>query len=385
MSDFQLNIPNDGIDLAQMVTLKDIARKAALSVYTVSDILNCGDQRYRESTRRRVRQIAERAGYRPHRQAQMTRTGRSRTIGFIVHASLLQTAYERAYHVSRYIRSAGYQVMIHDTLLAEGSGAAAVSAMVENRVEGVILASYTEDFGRDEIEALRRARIPLVTLRTAHYPGIPLVTCDCRQGVRDLTRHMLERGYRHLAFFTPGYDPRNWLSSERVNGFGDAIRAAGGKIVETDLSEEDAGAAREKPKRGRPLTGEVMVYPVTASSLNPFTVGQQAMRRLLQRPSRPRAVLCQNDDWAVGAAAACAEAGVRIPQDLAITGFDNTFVGATLVPRLTTVAQPIETMAQKTVELLFKLIHGTKIPPREELVQIPCELLIRESCGNRTG
>lgn len=369
-----------------MVTLRDVAREAGLSVYTVSDILNCNDRRYRETTRRRVLRIGERLGYRPHRQAQMMRTGQSRTIGLILYTTLLQTAYERAYHVSRFIRANGYDVIVHDTVLAAGSGASAVAAMIADRVAGVILTSCTDDFGVKEIEALRREGIPLVTLRTRHHPGIPLVSFDDRRGLRDLTCHMVGRGYRHLAYLTQPSGPSDWFASERMDGFRDAIEAAGGKIVTPDRSRNPMRTAAGR-KAGHPASviGEVVIHQGDGSSLNPFLSGHQAMGELLRRPSRPQAVLCQNDDWAVGAIAACAEAGVRVPQDLAITGFDNTFVGDTITPRLTTMVQPIEAMAQKTVDLLFNLIRGVGVAPGEEVFKLPCQLVIRQSCGNPTA
>lgn len=100
-----------------------------------------------------------------------------------------------------------------------------------------------------------------------------------------------------------------------------------------------------------------------------------------KRAHRPEAVACSNDDWALGALTACAEAGARVPADIALTGFDNILVGNYGAVPLTTVAQPIEQMTNKAVELLVKQVRGEKLSASEELVKMPCQLVVRHSCG----
>jgi LacI family transcriptional regulator len=113
-----------------------------------------------------------------------------------------------------------------------------------------------------------------------------------------------------------------------------------------------------------------------------YAPGQAAIRSLIESGERPEALLCSNDDMAIGAIAACVAAGLRVPEDIAITGFDNTTAGRYACPPLTTVAQPTEAVAKKAVELLLKQTRGETISASEELVKLPCQLVVRQSCGN---
>lgn len=120
-----------------------------------------------------------------------------------------------------------------------------------------------------------------------------------------------------------------------------------------------------------------------ADGASPCAQGEEALRIVLAWPRRPDAVLCSNDDWALGALAVCGERGIRVPDDLAVTGFDGTLQGVYYNPRLTTVAQPIHEMAGKAVELLLRQIRGEHMPKKELKLVLPCNLVVRASCGGR--
>ncbi len=109
--------------------------------------------------------------------------------------------------------------------------------------------------------------------------------------------------------------------------------------------------------------------------------GKAEMQRLLQRLNRPEAVVCTNDSWALGALSASSEAGLRVPQDIAIVGIDNDPVCEFTCPPLTTSAQPTEAIAKKAVEILFKQMRGEKLSESEWLIRLPCQLVVRQSCG----
>jgi LacI family transcriptional regulator len=198
------------------------------------------------------------------------------------------------------------------------------------------------------------------------------VRADARQGMRDLTRHLLRLGYRRLALLTtwPSRirdEIHCWPIMERVAGFRQAVAES----KKTDRSRQ-------------PLEAEVIYTDLTDEWSDPYRIGELAMKNLLQNARRPEAVLCSNDDWAVGALAACADAGVRVPQDLAITGFDNAVFSNYGAVRLTTVAQPVEQMTRQAVNLLTRMMRGEKLSPGEQLLQLPCQLVVRRSCGAKS-
>jgi LacI family transcriptional regulator len=109
--------------------------------------------------------------------------------------------------------------------------------------------------------------------------------------------------------------------------------------------------------------------------------GRDAWRALLKVGLQADAVLCPNDDWAMGMLAACAEAGLRVPQDVAVTGFDGMRYAQYGTVPLTTAAQPLEEMARYAVDLLVRMIHGHQPAESEMRVSMPCRIVVRNSTG----
>jgi LacI family transcriptional regulator len=346
-------------------TLAQVARLARVSVSSASHILNSRSSRYREETKARVEKVARRLGYRPNRFAQAMRRRRSGAIGIIQHAGLLQAAVQKANQAALAVVTAGYEVLNADVLWRPQGVQMACSSMLDARVEGLVLVDPPAGFPSSELRRFRDARIPVVALGGARFPGVPQVRVDARQGMRDLTQHLLGLGHRDLCLLIPRMDGGRdeascWPSLERERGFRDALAAAGVS----------------------PRGAEVVLAESPNEAMHPYQNGRAAMRELLRRPRLPRAVLCSNDDWAVGALNACAERRIRVPEDLALTGFDNSMIGEFSMVPLTTVAQPVEAMARRAMEILARLIRAER--PREEdrLVRIAGELVVRRSCGS---
>ena len=105
------------------------------------------------------------------------------------------------------------------------------------------------------------------------------------------------------------------------------------------------------------------------------------MKKILKRKIRPEAILCLNDDAALAAMQACLERGVRIPNDIAFTGFGNSSVSQYSWPPLTSVSFSTESMVSKAIDLLLRQIQGEKLSQEETLIELPCELVPRQSCG----
>ncbi len=345
-------------------TLRQIARAAGVSISSASHILNGRSIRYSRATRARVETFARRLGYRPNRYAQAMRRRRSGVIGILQHAGLLQAAAQKANQAALAVVTAGYEVLNADVLWRPQGVQMACSSMLDARVEGLLLVDPPASFPPSELRRFRSAGIPVVALGGARFAGVPQVRVDAREGMREIARHLLELGHRRLCLLIPRMlDGRNadvgWPSIERAQGF------------------------REAHARARLAPGpEAILQAETPNeAMHPYQNGRAAMRDLLRRPRLPHAVLCSNDDWAVGALNACAEQRIRVPEDLAITGFDNSMIGEFGMVPLTTFAQPIETIARRAVEILTRLIHGGRLRPDDHLVRLSGELIVRRSCG----
>ncbi len=350
-----------------MVTLMQIAEKTGLSVSTISHILNRNSPRYNSKTRERVMDTAKALGYTPNRYAQVIRQGRSGIIGMIQHAGLLQAAVKKGYAAAHTILDSGYRLLANDAEWG-GNGIETVCAtMLDMRAEGVLLIDPPAIFSRSELEKFRINRIPVVAIGGIRLPGVPLIRVDVRDGMERLTRHVLGLGYRSLQLVVPSLpadasEAVNWGTLERVAGFQSVTQAAG-------LPEHQA---------------RVFFAGTPNDLMAPYANGKAAMETILAAKNRPQALLFSNDDWAIGALAACAEAGVRVPQDIALTGFDNSLIGAFALSPLTTLSQDFEGMARRATELLLKQIKKkAPFPINAPIIKMPGTLIVRRSCGTQ--
>ncbi|MBI4027644.1 MAG: LacI family DNA-binding transcriptional regulator [Verrucomicrobia bacterium] len=345
-------------------TLKDVAFRAKVSDAAVSVVLRGRDCNIRvsEAVRNRIFKAARSLNYRPHRYAQIMRNGRSGIIGMIHYGGLLQVAAERAIHVAKAIHAAGYQLLASDVLWHKDGVRAICDMLLDSRADGLLLVGTAPEFPLSELKRIQNARIPMVGLSGVRLPGIPQVRADVCQGMFDLTQHLLALGYRKLVLLTlrtkgKGAN-RAWPMLERINGFIQAATAGGLSKHAIAICETD---------------------PIDA--LSPYRSGKDGMKRILQQRLLPEVVVCSNDDLAIGAFAACVEAGLRVPDNIAITGFDNSQAGEFSAVPLTSVAQPTEAMAKMAVGLLTRLMRGEKLSGNEELIKMPCRLVARQSCG----
>jgi LacI family transcriptional regulator len=350
------------------VRQSDIARLVGISERAVGYALSADpalNAKVGDKTRARVRRIAEESGYRVHAFARALSGGKSRLIGVIANVSLRQAEVECQYHVARAIYARQYEILPFALWWdAEANFRRAVDAMRDARVEGVLVMTATSD-RRDE-PALRRlhdAGIPIVSIHACGLASVPWLDADRRQGTFGVARHLVEQGCRRLAFLLPwaksGTSSGAFSIDERLKGFREALRSAG------------------LPPRQAPIVFE-------ASPDGDQAAGRIGMNRILALPNRPQAVVCANDDTALGARMACLEAGLRVPEDMALAGFDDTSVARCMSPALTSVAVPSQALAEGAMEWLFEMIRNKTLSNRKSLL-LPCELRARESCGETMG
>lgn len=362
------------------ITQHQLARQLGVSRSTVAAALNPASTiKLNEATRQRILDAAERLNYRPDRYARVMRGGRSGLIGILHFGGLLQVAAERAFHAAEVLRREKYEVVAADLSWSEASVQAACSSLIDARVEGVIVAGMNIPGEVTNLDRLRTAGIPVVALSGNPLDWAPHFRGDTRMGIYDLTRHLLGLGHRRLALFTHiSMSARDagdyiWAGSERVKGFQQALEEAGGEVVKAFPNH----SARKK----EPLVGVIAPCDLPSDPFNPFTPGYLGMQSILAQPQRPQAVVCSNDEIAIGALRACREAGVRVPDDLALTGYDDIAQSVYCDVPLTTVRQPNRAMAEAAVQTLLDLIAGEPMRPKDRLRLFPCDVVVRQSCG----
>lgn len=335
------------------VRIKDVAAEADVSVTTVSHVLNqTPHTRVNEQTRRRVLDVAARMNYRPNRIARSLRTQSSGMIG------LLTEEIATTPHAGRIILGAQETASRHRLTLAIINSPLQADAaerrddvvtLLDRQVDGMIYATVYHDVVSPP-EELRTVPAVLVGARD-RSGGLSSVVPDERQGAHDAVRSLLELGHRRIGFVADASDVP--ATRGRRAGYESALAAAG-IAVEPDLvAEGDAEAAG----------------------------GFEAATALLSRPGdRPTAIFCYNDRMAMGVYRAVGDAGLRIPEDISVVGFDDQEpIASGLYPGLTTVSLPHYEMGAWAVESLVAQLDGELSGGARRL---PCPIVHRGSVAH---
>ncbi|MBB1198583.1 LacI family transcriptional regulator [Curtobacterium flaccumfaciens] len=323
------------------VTRADVARYAGVSTSVVSYVVHDGPRPVAAATAARVREAIRVLGYRPNASAQALRTGSSKMLGLIVPELDNPFWSELAVAVTHAAAARGY-----DVLLANSDGDAAqererLRSLSARQVDGIIVTSIMT---HPDLSTVSDPGLPMVLLNTFfEVPEYASIGVDALRGALDGTQHLVEHGYRSIGLVM-GHTGSMEL---REQGWMRALRQAGlpdGPIVRTDFT-----------RRG----------------------GYEAGLRMFADETGPRAVFVSSDMQAIGLMRALWELGLRVPEDVAIVSFDGAAEADYTNPQLTTVRQPIETMAVAAVDRVLGLDADNQW--HRDLV--PAELVLGASCG----
>jgi len=333
------------------VTLRDVAREAGVSVNTVSRALN-GKPDVSPETRAKVLKVAERLGYRPNRLARGLRSNKTGTIGVIVtdianpfFGALVKGVEEAA-------RKSSYSIILQDTDEDYEREEEAIQVMLAERVDGLLITPVQT--GTETIERLKESGLPFVLLGR-YFDNLEtdyVVTDDVRGGYL-ATEHLIKLGHTRIAMIN---GPLHISSAkERFEGYKRALAHHG---IELDESLVSAGA-------------------VTMED------GYRAAQALIQRRKRPTAVFCYSDFVAFGVTKAIREHGLRIPNDIAIVGYDDVDFSSYIDVPLTTVRIFKEELGKQAVALLLEKVQdeviGRKNDARRGGLKLDVSLIVRES------
>lgn len=318
-------------------------------------------------TRKRVQRAAVEFGYRGNRAARMLRTGKSGMVGIIVAHGFQQVITEHIRCASYYASEHGLIPLIQEVSSAseESSNQRAVELMLDARVDAVFLVCFS-DFPL--ATQFLEARIPLLSVNMPFVEhGIPKYFPDKTKGFQLLTEHLIEQGNRRMMFL--GTNSQNFQSLYAESGFQTAIQSP--KFHGIDFRWNVHEVECQRPLRPEELA--------SAQKLHfSHREGYSGMKVILESKSFPDAILCTNDNWAQGALRACAEANIRVPQDITVSGFDNDPTSSAGFLPISSVGQPIkELYRQAFTDLVTALKTGE--PLVEKSTVLPCELFVRES------
>ncbi len=364
------------------VTQTDIARALGISQATVGLVVGQTDsplrQRLHPETVRRIQEKATELGYTPHKGAQMMRTGRSNLIVLLNCGGASELAARRLFHLSRLVHEAGYDFQSVDAHSWMGDPKKIVEQIISLRPEGMLMiGSFQTHFKGADVAEIQRRGIPIVPIG-AGLAGAPRVRYDGRAAFRTLTQHHLRLGRRRLVVLLPGrHREPTWQVRERVEGFREALAEAGHAPPEWRDDLRCPGWS----KRGD-CRAAIVAVPVSLQPFAPFEPGMEGMKALLQWRTRPDGLLGINDEFAIGAMSICYRAGVSIPGEITVSGFDNLVYTTQGPVPLTSVEQPMEVICEAALEMLQKRMKGRTHPAEAEEERIfPCTIQWRESTG----
>lgn len=326
--------------------LKDVAERAGVSIKTVSNVVN-GYAHVRPDTRSRVEEAIAALHYRPNLSARHLRKGRTGVIALAVPE--LDDPYfaELARHVVTAAADHGWAVLIDQTGGRREQERVVASGISDHLIDGLVFSPLA--LTAEDLAGLDGTPMVLLGERVDHGPA-DRVAIDNVAAAREITNHLIQLGRRRIAAI--GSQRTDGASARlRLAGYLDALRAAG-------LDH-----------------GEAQVAPAPAWHR---ADGAAAMRGLLTSGVRPDAVFCFNDTLALGALRALHEAGLRVPEDVAVVGFDDIEDGRFSIPTLSTVSPDKQQIARLAVELLANRLDGDRTAPTKEL-KAPYQLKLRES------
>jgi LacI family transcriptional regulator len=330
-----------------MVTIKDVARAAGVSVATVSRVHN-DSALVTDDTRGRVRAVAARLGYSPHAGARSLSTRKTNGIGVLLPDLHGEFYSELIRGIDQRAQRHGFHLLLASSHNEKTAIAAALQSM-RGRVDGLIVMSPAPGA---HLPVRDLASFPVVLLNSAAVGAeFDALSVANAQGSTEMVEHLIGLGHRRIAVIRGPV--RNHDAAERLRGYRTALREAG---IGADEGLEAQGDFTD-------------------------TSGYAAGLELLRLTPRPTAIFATNDAMAIGALSALREAGVRVPQEMAVAGFDDIPMARYMHPPLSTVRVDIAALGERATDRLLEAVASRrKHKKRREVV--PVTLVIRESCNS---
>jgi LacI family transcriptional regulator len=332
-----------------MSNIREVAELANVSLGTVSNVLNRPEV-VTSATRERVLAAIEALGFVRNASAHQLRVRRSKHIGLIVPDVADSFFTDIVRGVEDVANEAGYLVILCNSDNSQDKEGRYLRVLEEQRAAGILITPVHNDFCY--LQRLRQQEIAVVLLdQPTQAEDICSVTVNDIHGGELATQHLLECGHRCIALISGPLDIHE--CSQQYIGMQQAISAAG-------------------------LDPDHVIVKIPTSSQNNY-VGEQCAERLLQHPSQPTAAFCTNDLLALGLMRGLHRKGIKIPDDIALVGYDDVDFASTLTPALTSIRQPKYQLGRTSARLLLDAINSDKEQHEHKHIVYEPELIVRDS------
>ncbi|WP_208950833.1 LacI family DNA-binding transcriptional regulator [Rahnella sp. ChDrAdgB13] len=330
-----------------MSTMQEVAAKAGVSKATVSRVLS-GKGYVSQETKDQVYKAIEEAGYRPNLLARNLATSKSMCIGLVVTNTLYNGHYfsELISQAAKKLDANGRQLILVDGKHSAEEEQDAIQFLHDLRCDGIII--YPRFLSVDEMDLLidKYKKPVMVVNRKLRKHQSHCIYCDHKGSSFNATQALIERGHRDIAFITGSMDSPTAI--ERLSGYRDALTASGLPVKESLIVKG----------KWSPASGAAAVETLLSSGL-PFT-----------------ALLTSNDEMAIGAMKQLSIAGIAVPAQVSVIGFDNIPTAPFLIPALSSVKDPVSDMVSEVISQIISMLDGGYLSEKNKFVS---ELILRES------
>jgi LacI family transcriptional regulator, galactose operon repressor len=328
-------------------TIEEIAKETGFSIATVSRVLTHSSHPVKPATRQRILEAAEALGYRPNLAARSLRTDRTNSVGILVDDIMSPFVPAMVRGIQNTLKPFDYLSFIINSDWDPQVEQEAITTLVSRPVDGIIFVEYSH---RTVNESLERSNKPYIFVHRLFGAAIKnSVVPDDHYGASLAVRHLVGLGHRRIAYIN---GPERWHSAQRrLAGYRDELAAQG-------LAVDPA-----------------LIQPGDWE----YESGCAAANALLALEERPTAIFSANDVMALGAINAIQDAGLNVPDDIAIVGYDNREFTGIIRPRITTVSMPVYEMGRTAAELFLRQMEEGRHDTPE--IQVKGQLFIRETCG----
>lgn len=331
-----------------MATMKDVARLAGVSTSTVSHVIN-NNRFVSDAIREKVTSAIDSLNYAPSALARSLKLNQTRTIGMLLTASSNPFYAEVVRGVERSCYERGYSLILCNTDGDAERMNRSMETLLQKRVDGLLL-MCTENHRPSQDAISRYPSLPIVMMDWAPFGAANDVIQDnALLGGVMATQYLISQGYRRIACITGPLDKTT--SVQRLDGYRQAMQQAGLAVLP-----------------GYEVSGDFE-----------FASGLPAMEQLLALPQRPEAVFASNDAMAVGVYQALYKEGLRVPDDIAVIGYDDIQLAQYMTPPLTTIHQPKDSLGELAIDTLLHRLKEPETAP--QILVLTPELVVRSSVG----
>lgn len=340
----------EAFNMKNTVTIKDVAKKAGVSISTVSRVIN-DSKPVTDEIKQKVLQVIEETGYVPNPLARSLVTKRSQLIGVVVPEVSDSFVSEILNGIEEIARMYDYDILLSNTYSDKEQEMKSINLLRAKQIEGMVMISWNLE--EDHVDFIKKCGIPTTYIsKTAREFDVPTVSVNNESATYDMAKHLIEKGHKKIALvMTSPADTA--LEMERLSGYKRALLENNIEYNESLIRYADVDYAK----------------------------GYEAATSILEGDIIPDAIFVTGDEAAVGAINAAFDKGYNVPDDISVAGFNDVKIAKVYRPKLTTVHQPLYDMGAVAIRMVIKMIKGEEV--EEKKVELPHRIEDRDSVKNR--